>query len=60
MSNWKEQIEESGYSDSALINKQRITPEVLRQFISTEIIEKLIDDIPGYLNLKQQLRTKWL
>lgn len=45
MENWKEQIERSGFTSSALINKQLITPEILIAFIETEIIEKLIEEL---------------
>lgn len=62
MSNWKEQLEklEEPYENISY-------PKAV-DFISTQIIEKLIADIPDrrsrepypFRKIKQQLRDKWL
>lgn len=62
---WKKQFQSPNFwSDLAPIQKQGI-----QSYIETEIIEKLIDEIPDDVhgwrvddmsNLKQQLRDKWL
>jgi hypothetical protein len=57
---WKEKINELALK--GLISYG--TENELQDFISTEIIEKLIADIPNGDNnlesIKQQLRDKWL
>lgn len=57
---------------AATIRGERVvlkTVELVQQFISTEIIEKLIEDIPDSMivgmrsvdiHFKEQLRDKWL
>jgi len=67
--NWKEQLNHS-YPAGVDHEKSWIEREAIKGFISKEIIEKLIGDIPDkftdsgmdvYLTeLKQQLRRKWL
>ncbi|MGI8467745.1 MAG: hypothetical protein ACR2N3_04765 [Pyrinomonadaceae bacterium] len=73
--NWKEKFDkwfpithpEAGIDKYGAFIK--VNPERVQDFISTEIIEKIIDDIPdidwGEYNsqlahLKQQLKNKWL
>jgi hypothetical protein len=69
--NWKEQINKWTVTIHVPGNPPRLItskfePNFLPHFISTEIIEKLIADIPDdddwSLNseIKQQLRHKWL
>ncbi len=77
MTHWKEQFDNE-FGDFGHINEQFKgvpMPEDIKSYISTEIIEKLIDDIPDTITveeigltaidkknkeLKQQLRDKWL
>lgn len=68
--NWKEQFEKYYGHDLAEIDKT--ASENIQHFISKEIIERLINDIPdesfnedGYFMqnnkpLKQQLKSRWL
>lgn len=68
--NWKEQFDKSFVVNG--LTSSWGNPTALKHFISTEIIEKLIDEIPDshysdsgmYITsnkqLKQQLRDKWL
>jgi hypothetical protein len=74
MSNWKEQFDKK-FTVKRVVGKEfgdtllHWKSEAIQHFISKEIIEKLIDDIPekGYFDdlqeireVKQQLRDKWL
>lgn len=66
--NWKEQFINRFALHSEVWNKT--TPVEVADFISTEIIEKLIADIPEDIyvrdvrhtvqDIKQQLRERWL
>jgi hypothetical protein len=74
--NWKEQfndlftadIYEKEWSEELTSFKEVSVNEDIQDFISTEIIEKLIADIPSWdssietslTHIKQQLRDKWL
>lgn len=59
--NWKEQLFNEFADPNGNISVRGIT---LEHFISTEIIEKLIEDIPTTTlrieEIKQQLRDRWL
>lgn len=74
---WKEQFDKRFCGFSGLdkmfsyTDPEETLDEEVKGFISTEIIEKLIEDIPDIdlvstvdetakVNLKQQLRDKWL
>lgn len=67
--NWKEKLIflewlQSKYMETFPPKMNRTRYDLLQDFISTEIIEKLIADIPDVmsdnLEVKQQLRDKWL
>ena len=72
--NWKEQLKEVYYADFDAHGYKAIdvVHDQIRDFIATEIIGQLIDDIPNEIDfaypygssvfqeLKQQLRDKWL
>jgi hypothetical protein len=66
--NWKEQFDKELCTETHL-NRKYINqlPNEVKDFISTEIIEKLIADIPDedgtpmpIQTIKDQLRDKWL
>jgi hypothetical protein len=72
MNSWKEQFklwfikpgDTRNYGVDEYGEYMKANPERVQDFISTEIIEKLIADIPGNTGegyfLKQQLRDKYL
>ncbi len=73
--NWKEQFDKEFWVEEADDWGSTPNPSEIKSFISTQIIEKLIEDIPDDINdaalhtrissnatgiLKRQLRNKWL
>lgn len=71
MNSWKEQFDKQFdfHHENYLDWRDKLTPEI-KHFISTQIIEKLIEDIPGNVTgtpeefycagVKQHLINKWL
>lgn len=66
--NWKKEFDKQ-FTSSKFPAHNLNYPGNVKDFISTEIIEKLIEDIPNHspwsvvdelAKLKQQLRDKWL
>jgi hypothetical protein len=72
---WKEQLKDTTddlerivrapHTNEPVMYTLEEAREALNDFISTEIIAKLIDEIPAnmdfpYSSFKQQLRDKWL